>query len=414
MIIAPSNNFVSACASKDAWKDNISDATATLLTGDLDVTNGAINLNGASVFSIKTAFPDDGATVEICIAPASVQKSTTDKFLFTNGSFSSQYSTKTGIGLRYSNSGSESRLYVSYYTGGSRDSITGFWLDQRCDDSIHTIAFCISRKNNKLDVYADGKLVKSVTNYYVSTLIPSNESEFYFGREANDTTDSNIAMEKIYRVRVYQFFLDANQILENANHDKYYSNNAKFLISSENKNYAYSMGVPPTEITPAGALTAETFRTSGAYDLPYGEYLMNLQNPKLLIWSENASSTLPIINAVTNAESNRLPQEIISEDVYFSEPAITGIKSVSPACSDDVLIAFSIDAGTSWKKYDTATSSWIASPTGGMTVLEVKALTEANFKLLLDGVQNRSYRVKYTLPNQSSYAKSLVVAYSKA
>ncbi len=90
-------------------------------------------------------------------------------------------------------------------------------------------------------------------------------------------------------------------------------------------------------------LCAEDFATYGFSDIPTSEYLLTLENPEVLYWTDSDEGK--ILTALCTAY--HYPSYITSR-IDMSHESILGISLMTAQYSSDVMIQYSLDDGESF------------------------------------------------------------------
>lgn len=178
----------------------------------------------------------------------------------------------------------------------------------------------------------------------------------------------------------------------------------KYLIKSENNIYTINesnlLKLNETEIT------SNLFKEKGIDSIPSSDILLQLKNPKLMLWDSDASKIHPL---QANMKATPFTQVLYSEDYDMTHSSIKGITNVAVDATDDVLFAVSVDSGLSWKLYDSV-NGWIdiSEDRQGNTANELKAIISAKWNEL---ATTGKIKFRIVIPNLDSEFFKLIVNY---
>lgn len=251
-----------------------------------------------------------------------------------------------------------------------------------------------------LKLYENGELVIQTA---VSGTIkdPSNDTVLSLGSNP-DSSDIGLYPFNgyIYSARVYNRALSAEEIYQNY---RYVFPVTKYLIRiGENLYTIINNEISVLEVT---ELTSEVFSTYGFDSLPSGTFTLEANDPELLQWYDSEEPPELYVK-VTGVPP--IPQIVITESYDMSDPSILGIDTVTANVSEDVLIAISFDEGITWNSYDGTQWNVLEDENSGMTKSIIDLITPDVWGEI---ITSTSYKMRFVLPNTTSYVTSVVVDY---
>lgn len=172
----------------------------------------------------------------------------------------------------------------------------------------------------------------------------------------------------------------------------------KYLISDELNHYTITDGAL-TSVPIVEPLTATQFQMYGFDDLPNGNLLVPLYNPKLYMWSEQPTS--PIVMTATAL----VPSQTVTTGMMdMSDPSIKGIRNVVCDVTGNALISISWDNGMTYEYYDS--TKWMISEANGMTATTLSAITQTEWSSYLATKTSKQYQLRYIISQGGDVLKN--------
>lgn len=150
-------------------------------------------------------------------------------------------------------------------------------------------------------------------------------------------------------------------------------------------------------------ISSSIFLSYGVRKIPPISLLVNLDNPEILYWSDLAP--IPTEGLVVNGTPS-LPQV-----VYYSSktiPSGSSISTIEANVSEDALLTVTFDEGITWYYYQNDVWTIASSITDGMTANTLKNIQSDIWSEI---TTSSSYRIRCSLPNATSTAGLIAVAY---
>ena len=169
----------------------------------------------------------------------------------------------------------------------------------------------------------------------------------------------------------------------------------KYLIESENVIYTVADGtlkaLEETEIT------ASLFSAYGVDEIPNGNLIVGLANPKIMRWTD-AEEINPLTATVTATPQ---PQIIISDKIHLTDKSITGIESALATCEGDLIVAVSFDDKQTWKAWNGEQWVTLSDDNTGMSKETLEGITFEQWNGLYTGATGFYVRVSLLDATQS-------------
>lgn len=175
-----------------------------------------------------------------------------------------------------------------------------------------------------------------------------------------------------------------------------------YLVRSQGKLYSNIDG--NLSLISTTNLSSNTFLNYGSNIVPNGNDLISLTNPELLSWWDTNKS--PTKFRIMVKGTSPVPQIMVTKNYQIPTE---GIESVFVDASPDVIFSISFDGGNHWLYYSYETWKDSTGFTDGMTTEMIQNISsQAWYNVSGTATQ---YKIRFILPETTSYVKSLLVDY---
>ena len=120
------------------------------------------------------------------------------------------------------------------------------------------------------------------------------------------------------------------------------------------------------------AISKALFLSDGLIEIPDGQLLLSLENPRVYLWQDSDDDPPGICISV--AETPK-PQVVITENVHLSHSTIVGVENVTIVSDDNTLFAVSFDDGITWWNYINDTWALLSETLSGQTRETMEAIS---------------------------------------
>lgn len=152
-------------------------------------------------------------------------------------------------------------------------------------------------------------------------------------------------------------------------------------------------------------LTAEVFETYGVQDIPDGNLLVELPDPKILYWHDS-ENRFPDFKATYTGVP--IPQVLYSENIDMSDATILGIEKVTADCDDHVLFAVSFDDGESWWGCVDAMWARLSEEKSGMSKAALEAISVDSWA---EKAVTGQIKYRFVISGADGYLRSITTDY---
>ncbi len=157
-----------------------------------------------------------------------------------------------------------------------------------------------------------------------------------------------------------------------------------------------------------GELSPELFLTEGMTTVSNLDSLTEGDDFELLMW-HNANETMNVpMPVVTIIGTPLLPQTITTTEYFMTDASILGIETILAEISDDVMVAISVDEGTTYKVHTGTTWGELTETDTGMTKAQLETIAVDNWGQI---ATTGKYRFRFVLPSTNSYFEKLTIDY---
>lgn len=111
-------------------------------------------------------------------------------------------------------------------------------------------------------------------------------------------------------------------------------------------------------------LSKALFMSDGFENIPDGELLITLVNPKVYLWQDSTDDP-PSVHAAASQTPN--PQVVVTGNIVLSHSTIVGIENVTIEADDNTLFAVSFDNGITWWNYINDSWALLSESLSGQT-----------------------------------------------
>lgn len=169
----------------------------------------------------------------------------------------------------------------------------------------------------------------------------------------------------------------------------------KYLIESGNVLYTVTdealQALEDTEIT------ASLFSAYGVDEIPNGNLIVGLANPKIMRWT-NAEEINPLTATVT---ATPYPQNVTSKRIDLSHESITGIENMIAECEGELICAVSFDDKQTWKAWNGEVWATLTEDFTGMSKETLESITFEQWNELYSGADSLYIRISLVDTTQS-------------
>lgn len=143
-------------------------------------------------------------------------------------------------------------------------------------------------------------------------------------------------------------------------------------------------------------VTSSSFIEYGMDMIPSSQYLVPLANPAVLCWVEKSVE----VGLIAKVKAYPPPQILYSRDYVLTD--VLGVRNIEVDCSEDVLIAISIDGGETWRAQ--VKDSWLeVSENEGMSNTVLGEVDMSEFEIT-------QYMLRFIIAKEG-YVKKVLVHY---